>query len=75
MLRKTFLLYCMYIIADSSAKFVEKPKSNQLQHHQHHHHHHHAPEARFITSFPQTQKQAEIVHYEYKYLPENGYSL
>ena len=70
MLKKTILIYCVFIISDTGAKTVEKPSSNQ-QYHQSIR----GPEARFITTLPPTQKQAEIVHYEYKHLPENGYSL
>lgn len=70
MLKKTILIYCAYILSDIGAKTVDKTSSNQQ-----YHDNIRGPEARFITTLPHTQKQAEIVHYEYKHLPENGYSL
>ncbi|KAL7048236.1 hypothetical protein ACKWTF_003280 [Chironomus riparius] len=70
MLKKTILIYCAFILSDASANAVEKTNIKQQYHDKIR-----GPEARFITTMPQTQKQAEIVHYEYKHLPENRYSL
>ena len=61
MLEKVILIYCVFILCDASARQYHESIRG--------------PEARFITTLPHTQKQAEIVHYEYKHLPENGYSL